>query len=53
MRRSGVPSFPDPTGQGTFPPGSLDGIDPSSPFVQQAFKACESLEPKRGPRLQL
>jgi hypothetical protein len=53
MRRDGVPSFPDPTGQGTFPPGGLGDIDPRSPLVQKAFKACEPLEPKSGPHLVL
>jgi hypothetical protein len=53
MRRNGVPVFPDPSGQGMFPPGSLQAIDPSSPQTRTAFKACESLEPKVGPRLQL
>jgi hypothetical protein len=53
MRQNGVPSFPDPNGQGFFPVASLSGLDPNSPLVQTAFKACESLEPKVGPHLQL
>ncbi len=53
MRKNGVPSFPDPNGQGMFPFGSLSRLDPNSPLVQTAFKACEVLEPKVGPRLRL
>jgi hypothetical protein len=53
MRRNGVPAFPDPSGEGTFPFGGLKGIDPSSPLVHRAFAACQSLEPKNGPHLQL
>jgi hypothetical protein len=53
MRQNGVPGFPDPNGSGMFAPGSLKGIDPGSPLTAKAFKACESLEPKVGPRLQL
>jgi hypothetical protein len=52
MRKNGVPSFPDPK-LGTPPLGSLNGIDPSSPLVQKAFNACQSLEPTFGPRIQL
>lgn len=53
MRKNGVPGFPDPNGQGFFPVTSLSGLDPNSPLAQTAFKACESLEPKVGPHLQL
>ncbi len=53
MRQNGVPSFPDPNGRGMFPLGSIERIDPTSPLVQRAFKACQQLEPKVGPRLQL
>jgi hypothetical protein len=52
MRKHGVPSFPDPKGQG-FAPGALGGMDPQSPFVQAAFKACQSLEPTFGPRIEV
>ena len=51
MRKHGVPSFPDPNGQGMFTPGQLGQLDPASPLFQTAFKACESLEPKFGPRI--
>jgi hypothetical protein len=51
MRKNGVPNFPDPNGQGVIPIGSMNGIDPNAPLVQTAFKACESLEPKVGPRV--
>ena len=53
MRAHGVPSFPDPSSDGRFSPESLAGIDPSSPFLTSAFKACASLEPTVGPRLAL
>jgi hypothetical protein len=52
MRKNGVSSFPDPTGQGTFPPGSLARLDPNTPVVHTAFKDCESLEPTVGPRIE-
>ena len=53
MRENGVPSFPDPNGQGFLSLGSIKGIDRNSPLLQRAFKTCEHLEPKIGPRLQL
>ncbi len=51
MRKDGVPSFPDPNGQGRFPFGSIGKLDPTAPLFQSAFKSCQSLEPKLGPRL--
>ena len=51
VRANGLPSFPDPTGAGRFPPGAMAAIDVGSPLVQKAFKACVSLEPKVGPRV--
>ena len=51
MRKDGVPSFPDPDGQGLFPVASLSKLDPSAPLFQTAFKSCQSLEPKVGPRI--
>jgi hypothetical protein len=51
MRKHGVSSFPDPNAQGMFSPGSIKGLDPSSPLFQSAFKACASLEGKVGPRI--
>jgi hypothetical protein len=53
MRTHGVPAFPDPSGNGTFPIGALQGLGPMSPLVQRAFNACKSLEPKSGPHLEL
>ena len=53
MRKHGVPNFPDPNGQGMFTPDQLQQLDPTSPLFQAAFKACESLEPKAGPRIEL
>jgi hypothetical protein len=53
MRTHGVPSFPDPNSQGFFPIGSLHAIVTTSPTLSRAFKACQSLEPKVGPRLAL
>jgi hypothetical protein len=53
MRKHGVPSFPDPNGQGIFSPGALEGLDPTSPLLQSAFKVCGHLQGKLGPRIQL
>ena len=48
MRSHGVPSFPDPSGQGIhLGPGS--GIDPSSPAFKAARSACRRLLPGGGP----
>ena len=52
MRSHGVPNLPDPNSEGMFSPGSILGIDPSSPLVQTGFEACQSLEPKVGPRIE-
>jgi hypothetical protein len=52
MRKHGVPSFPDPDGQGLFSPSSIKGLDPTSPLFQSAFKDCASLQGKVGPRLE-
>ena len=51
MRGHGIPNFPDPTQNGsgvsiTFPPGT--GIDPNSPQVRAAQKACRAFEPRIG-----
>lgn len=53
MRAHGVPDFPDPNPGGTppFPASSIEKLDPGSPQLQAAFKACESREPKVGPRV--
>ena len=51
MRKHGVPSFPDPNGQGIFTPDQLTQLDPTSPLFRTVFKACESLEPKVGLRI--
>jgi hypothetical protein len=51
MRKHGVPSFPDPNGQGMFSPGSLKALGPSSPLFQSAFKVCAPLQGKTGPRV--
>src|SRR5271154_546146 len=53
MRANGVPSFPDPNpgASAPFPAGSISNLDPGSPQVQTAFNACESREPKVGPRV--
>jgi hypothetical protein len=48
MRSRGVPSFPDPSGQGIhIGPGS--GIDPSAPAFRAARSACDKLLPGGGP----
>ena len=51
MRKHGVSRFPDPNGQGMFPPGSIDGLDPGTPLFQSAFKVCAPLQGKVGPRV--
>jgi hypothetical protein len=40
MRSHGLPSFPDPNGQGTF---DLSKFDKSSPAFKTAYNACKSL----------
>jgi hypothetical protein len=52
MRKDGVLRFPDPNGQGRFPFSSISKLDSSAPLFQSAFKACQSLEPKVGPRIE-
>jgi hypothetical protein len=52
MRSHGVPSFPDPNSQGLIPLATMNRIDPSSPAVLSAFKTCEPLESKVGPRIE-
>ena len=42
LRSHGVPSFPDPNGQGAF---DSSKFDPTSPAFQTASKACMSLQP--------
>jgi len=39
-----------PSSSGTFS-GAVANIDPTSPIVQRAFRACVSLEPTVGPRV--
>ncbi|HEY0869798.1 MAG TPA: hypothetical protein VGD55_05340 [Acidothermaceae bacterium] len=49
MRSHGVPDFPDPVGnslQVRVSPGS--DLDPNSPVMQTAQKACQSLQPGGG-----
>jgi hypothetical protein len=53
MRRHGVATFPEPDGQGDFPPGSIEQLDPRSAVFQAAYKACWSLYPKVGPQMRL
>jgi hypothetical protein len=51
MRSHGLPNFPDPNGSGSFTPGSLEKLDPTSPAMSRAFQSCNSLQPRVGPRL--
>jgi hypothetical protein len=51
MRKNGVPNFPDPNGQGRFPLAAIEKLDPNTPGFQAAFKVCQGLEPKVGPRV--
>jgi len=53
MRKHGLPGFPAPTAQGIFDPGTLQGLDLTSPQAEAAAHACQSLLPKVGPRLRL
>ena len=45
MRSHGVPSFPDPNGQGAFDRNKLDA---SSPSFEAALKACRSVAHYQG-----
>jgi hypothetical protein len=53
MRHHGVANFPEPNGQGNFPPGSIEQLDPQSAVFQAAYKACWSLFPKVGPQMRI
>lgn len=45
MRSNGVPTFPDPAGQGVIQISNATGtLDPSSPAFQKAHTACKSLD---------
>ena len=46
MRSHGLPSFPDPNGQGAF---DRNKFDESSPAFQTASNACKSLKATAGP----
>ncbi len=52
MRKHGVPNFPDPTFVDNDTGIKLDtrGIDPHSPLLQAAAKACEKAFPLRALR---
>jgi hypothetical protein len=45
MRSHGVPNFPDPTFSGGGVQLKVTGIDPNSPQMTAAQKACQSLQP--------
>ena len=51
MRNNGVPNFPDPKSDGTFSFDSLKQLGIGTPRFQTAFKTCQPLEPKVGPRI--
>ncbi|HEY3962280.1 MAG TPA: hypothetical protein VGL84_07110 [Gaiellaceae bacterium] len=51
MRKEGAPNFPDPNSDGTFPASSVKQVGIGTPRFQTAFKTCEPLEPKVGPRI--
>ena len=51
MRSNGVPTFPDPKSDGTFSFDSLKQLGIGTPRFQSAFKICQALEPKVGPRI--
>jgi hypothetical protein len=48
MRSHGVPNFPDPTFSGGGVQLHVTGIDPTSPQMIAAQKACQSLQPGGG-----
>lgn len=48
MRSHGLPTFPDPNGQGVIQLGSGSGLDPRSPQFQAAQRACRKLLPNGG-----
>jgi hypothetical protein len=48
MRKNGVTSFPDPTGQGLITIHSGMGIDPGSPAFRSARSVCDKLLPNGG-----
>jgi hypothetical protein len=48
MRSHGVPSFPDPTSQGQFPPLQEGRNGMSQQAVQSAQNACRHLQPDGG-----
>jgi hypothetical protein len=48
MRSHGVPNFPDPTFSGGGVQLHVTGIDPNSPQMIAAQKACQSLQPGGG-----
>lgn len=48
MRAHGLPTFPDPNGQGIIQLGSGSGLDPRSPRFQAAQRACRRLLPNGG-----
>lgn len=52
MRKNGVPSFPDPNGQGQFPLGMIGKLGANPPALARAYQRCASLEPKVGPRIE-
>jgi len=46
MRQHGLPDFPDPKADGTFPAAQLPPI--KTPAVIDAMRACDRLNPDRG-----
>jgi hypothetical protein len=44
MRSSGVPSFPDPNGQGVIQFNAAGSLEASSPAFQKAQTACKRLD---------
>jgi hypothetical protein len=53
MRKHGVPGFPNPSSQGTFPIGSLQAAGLMSSQSQAAARTCQPLLGKIGARLTL
>ena len=43
MRANGVPEWPDPNADGSFPPGSILATEGKSPRIVAGFRACQGI----------
>jgi hypothetical protein len=53
MRQHGVPEWPDPTGDGTFPLSDALSREGKSPRVIAARESCDELSPDAGRRIKV